>query len=102
MKPRSALIALIVVLCAALPIGLPGEAVGDPPLPIYQDPSYSFGERAADLVARMTPQKRASQPTSSHAPAIPSLGVPAYGWWNEALHGINAAVATTRRATRSR
>ena len=30
---------------------------------------------------------------SSQSPAIPRLGVPAYGWWNEALHGINARVA---------
>ena len=71
MRTRSVLIALVVTgLCAALPIGLPGEAVGDPPPPIYQDTSYSFAERAADLVARMTPQQRATQLTSSQAPAI--------------------------------
>ena len=29
------------------------------------------------------------------APAIPRLGVPAYGWWNESLHGVaRAGVAT--------
>ena len=33
---------------------------GDAPTPIYLDTSYSFAERAADLVARLTPQQRAS------------------------------------------
>ena len=27
---------------------------------------------------------------SSQAPAIPRLGVAAYGWWNEAAHGVAA------------
>src|SRR5262245_33191794 len=56
--------------------------------PIYQDRSYSFAERAADLVARMTLAQKASQMNSSFSPAIPSLGVPQWGWWNEALHGV--------------
>ncbi|MBT2729535.1 glycoside hydrolase family 3 C-terminal domain-containing protein [Bacillus sp. ISL-75] len=57
-------------------------------LPIYLDKSYSFQERAADLVSRMTLEEKASQMVSSSAPAIPRLGVKAYGWWNEALHGV--------------
>ncbi|WHY66679.1 glycoside hydrolase family 3 C-terminal domain-containing protein [Neobacillus sp. SuZ13] len=56
--------------------------------PIYLDKSYSFHERAADLVSRMTLEEKASQMNSSSAPAIPRLGVKAYGWWNEALHGV--------------
>ncbi|MBA8823727.1 beta-glucosidase [Saccharopolyspora lacisalsi] len=56
--------------------------------PIYQDPSYSAEERAVDLVSRMTTEEKASQMVSSRAPAIPRLGVRAYGWWNEALHGV--------------
>ena len=57
--------------------------------PIYLDKSYSFAERAADLVSRMTLAEKASQAVSSQAPAIPRLGVAAYGWWNEALHGVS-------------
>ncbi|MBM7654927.1 glycoside hydrolase family 3 C-terminal domain-containing protein [Neobacillus cucumis] len=57
-------------------------------LPIYLDKSYSFQERAADLISRMTLEEKASQMNSSSAPAIPRLGVKAYGWWNEALHGV--------------
>lgn len=42
---------------------------------------------AEDLVARMTVEERASQ-LRFDAPAIERLGVPAYNWWNEALHGV--------------
>jgi beta-glucosidase len=55
---------------------------------IYLDPSYPAQERAADLVSRMTLQEKASQLVSSQAPAIPRLKVRAYGWWNEAVHGV--------------
>lgn len=50
--------------------------------------------RAKELVSQMTPEERASQ-LRYDAPAIPRLGVPAYNWWNEALHGVaRAGVAT--------
>ncbi len=42
--------------------------------------------RAAELVSRMTLPEKVAQLQSS-APAIPRLGVPAYDWWNEGLHG---------------
>ena len=63
-------------------------APNSPSEPIYLDKSYSFAERAADLVSRMTLAEKASQAISSKAPAIPRLGVQSYGWWNEALHGV--------------
>ena len=43
--------------------------------------------RARALVAQMTPEEKASQ-LIREAAAIPRLGVPAYNWWNEALHGV--------------
>jgi len=43
--------------------------------------------RAAELVAKMTTTEKIGQ-LMMDAPAIPRLGVPAYHWWNEALHGI--------------
>jgi beta-glucosidase len=55
---------------------------------VYLDPAYSPQERAADLVSRMTLSEKASQMISSRASAIPRLGVAAYGWWNEAAHGV--------------
>ncbi len=45
-------------------------------------------ERAANLVSRMTLAEKSSQMVSSQAAAIPRLGVKAYGWWNEAGHGV--------------
>ena len=50
--------------------------------------------RAKELVAKMTLEEKAEQ-LRYDAPAIPRLGVPAYNWWNEALHGVaRAGVAT--------
>ncbi len=51
-------------------------------------------EKAKALVARMTVEERAEQLRYS-APAIPRLGVPAYNWWNEALHGVARAGQAT-------
>lgn len=52
-------------------------------------------ERARALVAQMTVEEAASQ-LRYDAPAIDRLGVPAYNWWNEALHGVaRAGVATS-------
>ncbi len=62
--------------------------------PAYLDLKRSFEERAADLVSRMTLEEKVSQMQNS-APAIPRLGVPAYDWWNEALHGVARAGQAT-------
>ena len=60
----------------------------------YMDESLSFEERARDLVSRMTLEEKVYQ-TLHAAPAIDRLGVKAYNWWNEALHGVaRAGVAT--------
>src|SRR5947209_5393037 len=55
--------------------------------PTYLNPSLSADVRASDLVHRMTLEEKASQ-LVNHARAIPRLGVPAYDWWSEALHGV--------------
>jgi len=68
------------------------DAPGTPPT--YQDLQRSFGERAADLVSRMTLDEKAAQ-MQNDAPAIERLGVPAYDWWNEALHGVARAGGAT-------
>ena len=51
-------------------------------------------EKARALVARMTVEERAGQ-LRYDAPAIPRLGVPAYNWWSEALHGVARAGQAT-------
>lgn len=55
--------------------------------PIYLNTAYSFRERAADLVSRMTPEEKQSQ-LGNTMPAIPRLGINAYDVWGEALHGV--------------
>jgi beta-glucosidase len=62
--------------------------------PIYLNRAYSPPERAADLVSRMTTAEKAAQMDSSQAPAIPRLGIAAWGWWNESNHGVNASTIT--------
>ena len=62
--------------------------------PVYLDPSYSFEERAKDLVSRMTTEEKVSQ-MLHNSPAIERLGIPAYNWWNEALHGVARAGTAT-------
>ena len=55
--------------------------------PIYLDTNYTFEERAADLVSRMTLQEKVSQ-IGYKASEIPRLGVSSYNYWREALHGV--------------
>ena len=51
-------------------------------------------EKAAALVAQMTVEERASQ-LRYDSPAVQRLGIPAYNWWNEALHGVARAGTAT-------
>ena len=53
----------------------------------YQDTKQPLERRVADLVSRMTLEEKVAQ-TLNAAPAIPRLGVPAYDYWSEGLHGI--------------
>jgi len=64
-----------------------------PQLP-YQDPALSIEERVNDLVSRMTLEEKVSQMVYD-APAIERLGIPAYNWWNECLHGVGRAGVAT-------
>jgi beta-glucosidase len=61
---------------------------------VYMNTDYSFEERAKDLVSRMTLEEKVSQMLHG-SPAIERLGVPAYNWWNEGLHGVARAGTAT-------
>lgn len=61
-------------------------AMAAPPSPSMQ--------RAQALVAQMTLAEKASQ-LQHESPAIPRLGIPAYNWWSEGLHGVARADAAT-------
>ncbi len=53
----------------------------------FLDPSLSFETRADSLVALLNIDEKIEQMTNN-APAIDRLGIPAYNWWNETLHGV--------------
>ncbi len=53
----------------------------------FQNPDLSREERVDDLVSRMTLEEKIAQ-MLNNAPAIERLGIPAYNWWNEGLHGV--------------
>ncbi|WP_273320228.1 glycoside hydrolase family 3 C-terminal domain-containing protein [Vallitalea guaymasensis] len=60
----------------------------------YMDTALSFDERVNDLVSRMSLIEKVSQLVHNASP-VERLGIPAYNWWNEALHGVaRAGVAT--------
>ncbi|MCM1524336.1 MAG: glycoside hydrolase family 3 C-terminal domain-containing protein [Ruminococcus sp.] len=60
----------------------------------YKDQSLTPKERAEDLTDRMTVEEQASQ-LKYDAPAVERLGLPAYNWWNEGLHGAARAGTAT-------
>jgi beta-glucosidase len=53
----------------------------------FRNPALPTAQRVADLIGRLTPEEKASQ-LVNQARAIPRLGIPAYDWWSEALHGV--------------
>lgn len=65
------------------------------PLPMYMNTKYSFEERAADLVSRMTLAEKVEQLRTNVAPAIPRLSVQQYTYWSEGQHGISRLGADT-------
>ncbi|MCW3058842.1 MAG: glucan 1,4-alpha-glucosidase, partial [Capsulimonas sp.] len=52
----------------------------------FQNSKLPIEKRVDDIVSRMTLPEKAAQ-MGTDAPAIPRLGIPAYYWWSESLHG---------------
>ena len=57
------------------------------PVPVYRNTSYSFRERAVDLVSRLTLEEKQALLGNNMA-AVPRLGIKQYNVWSEALHGV--------------
>ena len=53
----------------------------------FQNPDLPLEERLNDIISRLTLDEKVLL-MQHNAPAIARLGIPAYNWWNEALHGV--------------
>ena len=60
----------------------------------YLNTKLSFEERADDLLSRLTIEEKAEL-MRYDSPAIDRLGIPAYNWWNECLHGVGRSGLAT-------
>jgi len=68
--------------------GMHTSAQNAPPSPFrFNDTHLSIEARVNDLVSRLTLDEKVNQMLNA-APAIQRLGIPAYNWWNECLHGV--------------
>ncbi len=60
----------------------------------HLDTTLTAQQRAEALAELLTPAEQAAQ-LKFDAPEIPQAGLPAYNWWNEALHGVARAGTAT-------
>jgi len=74
-------------LAASLFVGPGVRAQADTARLPFWDYKLSFEKRVDDLIKRLTLEEKVAQ-MLNHAPAIERLGIPAYDWWNEVLHGV--------------
>jgi len=62
--------------------------------PIYKDMTKPLDARVHDLVSKLTLEEKVSL-LGYNSKAVPRLGIPAYNWWNEGLHGVARAGEAT-------
>ncbi|MBJ6145069.1 glycoside hydrolase family 3 N-terminal domain-containing protein [Hymenobacter sp. BT559] len=62
--------------------------------PLFRDPKQPLNARVNDLIKQLSLEEKAQQ-MLDQSPAIARLGIPAYSWWNEALHGVGRSAPAT-------
>lgn len=82
------------LLCASTALSLCAQLGLSQSSPAYRNTALPFDRRADDLISRMTLDEKVSQ-LMNDSPAIERLGIPAYNWWNECLHGVARAGRAT-------
>src|SRR5215471_7385827 len=80
------IVVLVVTLAVAAGIRTAPSQQGTAAMP-FRDPNLPLDKRIDDLVSRLTLEEKVSQ-LMNDSPAIDRLGIPAYNWWNECLHGV--------------
>jgi beta-glucosidase len=63
-------------------------------IPVYKDAGQPLDVRVKYLVSKLTLEEKVSL-LGYNSKAIPRLGIPAYNWWNEGLHGVARAGEAT-------
>ncbi|KAL3158805.1 hypothetical protein ABBQ32_011532 [Trebouxia sp. C0010 RCD-2024] len=89
---------VLITVCAGIISRLPSGLCGTSPGAPWQDASVPIQRRVLALVSNMTTEEKIGQ-LSSNSPAIEHLGISAFNWWTECLHGMwmpwdNAKAAT--------
>ncbi|HEY4325045.1 MAG TPA: glycoside hydrolase family 3 N-terminal domain-containing protein [Mucilaginibacter sp.] len=87
-KSRSFFLQLLIVACTI------GSAKGQQNIPPFRNPALSIDARVDNLVGSLTLEEKISL-LGYQSKAVPRLGIPAYNWWNEALHGVARAGEAT-------
>ncbi len=85
---------LLSVLCAAsftvsaqtVPVSAGQQELAPADMP-FMNPSLPVAARVEDLLSRLTAEEKVGL-MMNNSSAVPRLGIPAYEWWNEALHGV--------------
>src|SRR5262249_20654691 len=73
------------------------EAMKEPEVPgpvLWKDPTQPIDVRIKDLISRMSLAEKAAQ-LRNGTPPIYRLGLPAYDYWSECLHGVGRAGIAT-------
>lgn len=77
-------IILLIACCCCLHGTIKGQHSDNYP---FRNPDLPLEQRVNDLISRLTLEEKV-QLMKHQSPAIDRLGIPAYNWWNEALHGV--------------
>jgi hypothetical protein len=83
----AALLLVFVQLLTSSSAADPPFSCGAPSSAPFCDRKLPIEQRARDLVSKLTLEEKISQ-LGDLSPAVARLGVPAYKWWSEALHGV--------------
>ena len=62
--------------------------------PSFKDNRFPVDKRVSALLAELTTEEKISL-LGYNSPGVSRLGIPAYNWWNEALHGVARAGEAT-------
>jgi len=63
-------------------------------VPAYKDMAKPLDERVRDIVSKLALEEKVSL-LGYNSKAVSRLGIPAYNWWNEGLHGVARAGEAT-------